>query len=153
MVPAERYKKMQEKFQLPHLTELRQTFKIEIDENGEIIDQIRNEISDHLFTFTERIIEPIISGSEALCCLYEQGMLTKEEKQRLFELYRQIQSLKWENNLLLIRHDDKATAKWIRKTWDFWNEDLEKDMTKLCKKLSASWKDLRFKKERTSYHG
>ncbi len=149
----ERYRRVQEKFGLPQLNELRGTFKFEIDNDQEIFDQIRQEMSERLFSFTERIIEPIIAGSESVCCLFEQNMVSKEEKEMLFELYKKIQALKWENNLLILRPDEKQTLDWIRKTWDFWNNDLGDELGKTCRKLSDSWKKLQFTEERTNYHG
>lgn len=149
----ERYRRVQEKFGLPHLKDLKGTFKFDIDNDQEIFDQIRHEMSERLFSFTERIIEPIIIGSESVCCLFEQSMVTKREKETLFELYKKIQVLKWENNLLILRPDEKQTLEWIRKTWDFWNNDLGEELSKTCKKLSESWKDLEFRDTKTNYHG
>lgn len=149
----ERYKRAQEKFGLPRFNELKGTFKFDIENDNEIFDQIRHEISERLFSFTERIIEPIIAGSESICCLFEQSMVSQKEKKTLFDLYKKIQVLKWENNLLILKPDEKQTMEWIRKTWDFWNNELGEELGKTCKKLSESWKDLRFKEARTHYHG
>lgn len=149
----ERYKRAQEKFGLPHFNQLKETFKFDIENDNEIFDQIRHEISERLFSFTERIIEPIIAGSESICCLFEQSMVSQEEKKTLFELYKKIQVLKWENNLLILKPEEKQTMEWIRKTWDFWNNELGDELGKTCKKLSESWKDLRFKEAKTYYHG
>lgn len=155
MNPAalERYQRVQEKFGLPHLAQLRDTFKFDIENDNEIFDQIRHEMSERLFSFTERIIEPIIIGSESVCCLFEQGMVSEKEKEMLFELYKKIQVLKWENNLLILKPEEKQTLEWIRKTWDFWNNDLGNELGKTCKKLSNSWSGLKLKDAKTSYHG
>lgn len=155
MNPAvlERYRRVQEKFGLPHLNELKETFKFDIDNDQEIFDQIRHEMSERLFSFTERIIEPIIAGSESICCLFEQNMVSNREKELLFELYKKMQVLKWENNLLILKPDEKQTLEWIRKSWDFWNNDLGEELSKMCKKLSESWKELEFREARTNYHG
>jgi hypothetical protein len=82
----------------------------------------------------------------------ERDMLTREETAKLFELYKKIQSLRWRNNLLMIRPNKEETAKWIKKSWEFWNE-LEKTMTRMCKKFSTGWEDLKFKKEIIDYNG
>ncbi len=148
----EKYRKIQEKFDLPHINQLKQTFKVDIDE-FENIDQIRTEISDQLFSLTEKIIEHVIAGNESFCCLFEQNMINSEERKTLFNLYKKIQVLKWENNLLMIKPDEKKSGEWIRKTWTLWNQELESEATKICKKLSDSWSDLKFKKEKTEYHG
>ena len=152
-VILDKYKKMQGRFNLPHLNELKNTFKIELEEDDRIFEQIRLEMSDRLFTFTERIVEPIIGGVESFSGIFEQNMLTEEEREKLFRLYKKIQVLKWENNLLIMKPDEKATAKWIKKTWDFWNNEMELELRQVCKKLSISWKDLRFKEEKTHYLG
>ncbi len=148
-----RYRKLQERFGLPKLHELKDTFRFEINNENEIFDQIRVEISDRLFSFSDRIIEPIIAGSESYCCLYEQNMVTDEEREELFQMYKRIQELKWENNLLMIKPDEKQTAEWIRKTWALWNNEMSDSLAKLCKKLSISWRDLKIKDEKTYYQG
>ena len=148
-----RYKKLQEWFGLPKLHELKDTFRFEINNEHEIFDQIRTEISDRLFSFSDRIIEPIIAGSEAYCCLYEQSMVSDEEREELFQMYKKIQDLKWENNLLMIKPDEKQTAEWIRKTWALWNSEMSDRLAKLCKKLSINWRNLKIKDEKTYYQG
>ena len=150
---SKRYKKMQDKLELPKLTELRETFKFEIENEDEIFDQIRVEISERLFTFTERIIEPMIVGSDSLCCIFEQNMITDEERNKMFELYKKIQVLKWENNILMMQPNEKQIAKWISKTWKFWNKDIQGELSQICKKLSVGWKEMTFKETKTTYHG
>ncbi|MFH0832572.1 MAG: hypothetical protein V1900_02550 [Candidatus Aenigmatarchaeota archaeon] len=149
----DRYKKMQEKFRLPQLDELEKRFKLDLVEEGEIFDQIRLEISEKLFNFSEKIIEPIVMGSDSLCGMFEQDMITTEERDRLFELYKKIQVLKWENNILAIRPNEAETARWIRKTWNFWDSELEVELSRICKKLSFSWESLELENKKTDYHG
>lgn len=152
MIP-ERYKKMQDKFDLPQFCQLKETFKIDVEDSEEVFDNIRNEVSERLFTFTERVLEPIIGGSDSFSCIFEQHMITEKERDGLFELYKKIQVLKWENNSLMLNPDEKRAAEWIKKAWDLWNNELEKEFSKICKKFSMAWLDLRFKNENAYYHG
>ena len=147
------YKKMQNKFDLPQLNELKETFKFDLEGNEKIFDQIRSEISERLFTFTDKIIEPVIAGSDSYSCLFEQEMLTDDERQRFFDLYKKIQVLKWENNLIMLQPDEKKAAEWVKKTWEFWNTELEAELSRLCRKLSTSWDTLTFNSDKTVYHG
>jgi hypothetical protein len=149
----QRYRKMQDKFDLPQLSELKARFKFDIVENEKIFDQIRNEISERLFAFTEKIIEPVIAGADSYSCLFEQEMLTEEDRQKLFEIYKKIQVLKWENNLLMVQPDEQKTAEWVKKTWELWNNELEGELSKTCRKLSNSWRTLRFESDKQLYHG
>ncbi|HIG96856.1 MAG TPA: hypothetical protein HA230_00735 [Candidatus Aenigmarchaeota archaeon] len=146
------YKRMQDRFNLPHLNELKERFKFDIEENEKIFDQIRNEISERLFTFTEKIIEPVIAGSDSYSCIFEQEMLTEKDRQKLFDIYKKIQVLKWENSLLMLQPDEKKAAVWVKKTWELWNSEIEGELSKTCRKLSNSWKDLRFKTEHSNYN-
>jgi len=148
----QQYKKIQIKFNLPHINELKQTFKCD-SETYENIDQLRVGISDQLFAFTERVIEHVIVGGDSFCCLFEQDMLTDEERKKLFELYKKIQVLKWENNMLMVKPSDKKTGEWLSKAWSLWNNEVEAETTKICKKLSASWSDLTFKEDKVRYMG
>ncbi len=149
----ERYRKVQERFNLPKFNDLKDTFQFEIDKEDGMFDQIRIEISERLFTFTEKIIEPIIAGSDSFCCLFEQNMLTDEEKNDLFRLYKKIQVLKWENNLLLTHPNEKKTMTWIAEAWSFWNNELESRLIEICKKFSNGWEYLVFENKETYYHG
>lgn len=148
----QQYRKMQDKFDLPQLNELKEAFKFDLEDSVKIFDQIRNGISERIFTFTEKIIEPVIAGSESYSCIFEQEMLTDMERQKLFEIYKKIQVLKWENNLLMLHPDEKRAAAWIKKTWDMWNSEIEGELSKVCRKLSSSWHDLKFKTEQQDYN-
>lgn len=149
----EKYKKFKEKFELPRFSDLERAFRIEINTDGKVIDAVRGEISDRIFNFSERILEPIFNYPEALCCFFEQDMITKAEKERLFGLYKKIQALKWENNYLTIHPNDKKTAEWINKAWELWNKELHSELVNICKKFSSGWSVMKFSDEKTYYHG
>lgn len=149
----DKYRKMQEEMSLPQLNELKEKFKIEVEEDDKIFDNIRTEMSEKLFMFSERIIEPVIGGMDSFSCLFEQNMVTEAERQELFGLYKKIQMLKWENNTLLISPDDKKVAEWIKKTWDLWNNEMQEKLLKFSTKMSSGWGDLSFKKKRSAYLG
>ena len=142
------YQKMQERFKLPHLERLQSVFQFELEECGDL-DGIRNEISDRLFDFTERVIEPLI-WSMHNCHMIEREMLSRNEATELFELYKKIQALRWKNNLLAIRPDPEGTAQWIKDMWEFWR-GFEGRATNLCTKFSKGWETLHFRETTTDY--
>lgn len=145
---------LRRQYKLPKMTELTKKFDID-SKDFKNLDELRLEMSDSLFDLAEKIIEPVVVG-ENFCCMFEQQMLTQEEKDKLFELYKKIQSLKWENNMLSIKTDNKKSAKCIKKMWDLYNI-LEKDLKVICKKLSVEWENFEFKtsddKSKTCYMG
>jgi hypothetical protein len=149
----DKYRKMQEEFSLPHLNELKEKFKIEFEEDEKIFDHIRNEMSERLFMFSDRVIEPVIGGIDSFSCIFEQNMIKESERQELFELYKKIQMLKWENNMLMIAPDDKKVAEWIKKTWDMWNGEMQQKLFEFSKKMSRNWGELKFRDKRSAYLG
>ncbi len=150
---AEKFKKMQTSLNMPQLSTITEKFKIELEDEEEILEQIRQELSDKLFAFSEKIIEPIIVGGESYASLFEQEMLSRKEREELFKLYKKIQVLKWENNFISITQDEKKTAEWIKKTWELWNTELESQLSGICEKIAENWKELKPKKENTVYYG
>jgi len=148
---VKKYQEVQEKFNLPKFDELQKTLGIEISDEKNILDQIRSETSDKIFSFSEKIIEPLIGGSDNFSCLFEQNMIGKMEMLELFDIYKKIQVLKWESNLLSIRYDERRTAEWIKKMWNLWNNDIQNKLIKICEKVSIGWNDLKIKKDETHY--
>jgi hypothetical protein len=144
------YRKVQERFGLPHLGKLQAVFQLEIDDL-EDIHQLRADLSAKLFDFTETIIEPLI-WCNSHCHAIERGMLSPEENAKLFKLYKHVQALKWKNNFLKIKPDSNASAQWLVELWDFWQE-FEPFVTKLCIKFSKGWKNLKIKSEPVEYQG
>jgi len=143
------YKKLQEKFRLPHLQALQVAFQFKADDDSDI-DDIRSEISNKLFEFTESVIEPLL-WSQHYAHIIERDMLTSDESKSIFELYKQIQSLRWRNNLLTIRPNDDDTARWISDLWIFWS-NFERVTGSVCDKFSKGWSSLSFKETETEYH-
>ncbi len=147
---SKRYKRME--IPIPSLDEIQKTFRIELEPGTIVVEHVRDEISDKLFEFAEKILEPILSGSDAFCCAFEQNMLTNREMEELFELYRKIQVLKWENNLISIKGDEKEMAEWINKTWEFWNKEMESKLIALCKRFSEGWDSIKISENESAYH-
>ena len=88
---VEKYKNLQMKMNLPKLDELQKTFNLEMDfYEDSVVDYVRNEMADAIFDFSEKIIEPLLTG-ENFCCEFEQRMLSKQELDEMFEMYKRIQ--------------------------------------------------------------
>ncbi|MFC2143353.1 hypothetical protein ACFLQN_03060 [Candidatus Aenigmatarchaeota archaeon] len=147
----DKYKKTKLKLDFPQINEIKETFKFELDEDENVLEQIRMEIFDRIFIFTEKIIEPLISDPDGLSSYIEQGMIEEEQRDRLFKLYSKIQMIKWENNRLAIDSNEREILKWIKKTWEFWNEELKDELTLICKTLSKSWSEIKENKDQLDY--
>lgn len=145
----EEYKRFQLKFKLPEIEELKTVFHF--NEEVSDIEDMRNEMTNKIFEFTERVVEPLV-WCNSHCHMIEKSMLAEDEIKELFSMYKKIQSFKWRNNLLSVKPNKKESVKLIGDLWVFWN-NFEPHMTKICKKFSNGWSNLRFKKEHVEYNG
>jgi hypothetical protein len=134
------------------ISDIQKAFAIDFIPGVEVVDQMRTEMSDKLFDFTEKIIEPLLGNPENLCCMFEQGMMDRDDMKELFSIYKKVQELKWKHNLLILTNDKKGTEEWIKSTWKLWTEDIQQKLIRLCEKLSDGWAKVNFTDAKTDYH-
>ena len=149
-----KYKKLQPLYSLPKFSDLENAFRLELNDSNQIMSQIRNDMSEKIFSLTERIIEPLIGiGYENFSGVLEQVMVDKSQKMRLFDIYKKVQQLKWENTRLMINSNEKSSAIWIKNTWNLWDKEFESEIKNLCKRMSIAWEKFEISEEKPTYHG
>jgi hypothetical protein len=147
------YSKLRKKYKkLPDWEWLGKNFKIKMEEDGHILDQIRCSVVEKLDMMAHSIIEPIIGGGENYCCYYERGMLTPVEKEQMFEVYKVLQSLLWKSNSIAVDFDEKDAAEWLIDVKEKF-EEVSPTLVKLCEKLSEGWGSYKKHEVETAYHG
>lgn len=153
MQPRAEYSKLKKKYKkLPDWEWLNRNFKIKIEEDGHILEQVRCSIVEKLDMMARSIIEPIIGGGENYCCYYERGMLTSEEKAQMFEVYKVLQSLLWRSNSIAVDFNEKDAAEWLADVKEKF-ENMRPNLVKLCDKLSEGWGAYKKHEVETAYHG
>jgi len=153
MQPKDEYAKFSKKFKgTPSWDWLNKNFKIKIEEDGTLLEQIRGSITEKLDTIARSVLEPIISGGENFCCFYERGMLAPQEKDKMFQIYKQMQSLLWRSNALSVDFSEKAAADWLKEVKDVYDANKEQ-LLGLCNKISNGWKNYKRAGGDTAYHG
>ncbi|MBI5332129.1 MAG: hypothetical protein HZB65_01005 [Candidatus Aenigmarchaeota archaeon] len=146
---SEEYKKLQARFDLPELESLNNVFQFDKDISN--IEDMRNEMTNRLFEFSENVVEPLLWCNNH-CHMIERDMLLNEENTTLFDIYKQVQSFKWRNHLLSLKPNKQDSLCLIKDLWTFWNA-FEPGMSKICRRFSAAWTNLKFKNENVGYHG
>ena len=104
---AEEYKRFQTKFDLPELKRLDSVFQFDKDVSD--VDGMRNEMTNRLFEFSENVVEPLLWCNNH-CHMIERDMLLADEGIKLFDIYKQVQSFKWRNNLLVLKPNKHESA-------------------------------------------
>ena len=102
--------------------------------------------------FSKDQIEPLLSNSENYCCWFERKMVSKQDKDDLFELYKVLQYLIWGSGKAKIMEDDKSFALWLVNVRENWDE-IRPKIIEFMEKISDGWKNYKVKKESTIYHG
>ena len=147
------YSKLRKKYKkLPDWEWLNRNFKIKIEEDGHILEQIRTSVVEKLDMMARSIIEPIIGGGENYCCYYERSMLSGQEKADMFDIYKVLQSLLWKSNSIAVDFDEKDAAEWLADVKGKF-EDIRPTLVKLCDRLSDGWETYKKHEVETAYHG
>ena len=153
MQPKEEYAKFSKKHSgMPSWDWLNKNFKIKIEEDIPLLEQIRTNVVEKLDTIARSVLEPIISGGENFCCFYERGMLTPVDKDKIFQIYKQMQSLLWKSNALSIDFSDKYAAEWLASVKETFDKNKD-PLLEICNKLSAGWDNYKKAGTDTTYHG
>jgi hypothetical protein len=144
--------KLKKKYRrLPDWKWLKANFHIKV-EDGNLIESVRVSVSDKLDQVAHEMIEPIIGSNENYCCYFERKMLSEAERDKMFEIYRQLLALLWQSNRLAVDFSDKGFADWLTKICADW-ERLKPAITKMFDKLATGWQNYKKQTEETAYHG
>lgn len=136
---------------LPEWGWLNANFHIKV-EGENVIESVRLAVSDKLGEVAHDMIEPIIGGGENYCCYFERRMLTGSERERMFDVYRQIMALLWVSNHLAVSFSERDFAEWLATVHNGW-EKLKPIITDMFDKLADGWTEYKRTAAETSYHG
>lgn len=120
-------------------------------EDGPILAEVKHNIFEKLESVAEDL-ESLISVGENIESFFERKMLTQQERDELFDVYKNLKSLLWSCNKVSIEYSEKQAAEWIVSAKESW-EKLKPDIIKFCDKLSTGWKTYKKPETDTSYHG
>jgi hypothetical protein len=154
MEAEKEWKQIKEKYsELPDWKWITHNFKLSVEEDVLLIQQVRFAISEKINYIAHTIIEPFISGMESYRTWIERKMVTKQERDEMFEFYKKLKILTWESTKLAMETtDEKKIAEWIIKLSKEWDE-LTKYTTKICDKMIDGWKEHEKSEASTMYHG
>lgn len=145
------YEKLRKKYNLPNWNWIENNFPLKVEEDIPILLQIRKSISEKLYNILN-IIEPIIAVTESYKSFIERNMVSKKERENIFEVYKQLQSLLWTSDKISIDYKEKECASWIKEVKNSW-EKLKPELISVCEKLSKEWKVYKREETKTAYHG
>ncbi len=149
------YEKISRKYSLPDFDQLDQEFEIraiELNKFGVLIKAILRLITNKLNIFMN-YLEPVITvPPQNLHALIEMKNISEEDRNKIFEFYKEISVLLHENLAVELR-SEKDIAQQIKKIWKLWPK-IKEDELHFLEKITIAWK----KKEeppakRTEYSG
>ena len=138
----EAYAQIQKKYSLPTYDELNQEFELfyvsPITEISFPLRFVKRRIVDRLINLghmLQNILEPNPNSSVSL---RESGFFTTEEKEQLFQLFKQIMVLERTAVYLEAENDEKADVRYIQDAYKAWTV-IKKAVTPLLAKLPEGW--------------
>ncbi len=133
-----KYKPLQEKYQLPEFSELNKLFDIEdIDPDTEfLLRKIRRTISDKIANYL-RFTEIVLNPSNAPMFFFKiLKKLNSEDKEALTKIYEQLGKSELKMLSLDIEYDEQKEADFINETYKSFTEEIKEEFLKVIEKLN-----------------
>lgn len=140
------------KASIEHIEWLKSNFVIkpEMLENPDI-GVITEDVAEQVEYVIEKL-EQLIIINENYRSYLERAMLTKQEKENIFKMYRALLSILWDYNATSLVNTKESYVKWIEKLKNIW-ENNKKDIIDIFSKLSLKWKNFELKEAEIKYTG
>ncbi len=154
MPTKKKYEQLRKKYDLPDLKNLIKEFEVKAEEPDLILHEIINKIIEKTSDCAQKIESIIFAGiSGEPCSLYESKML--EDKDKTFELFKEMMSIKWKGERVKIDANENEMAKFIKEAYGLWIKRIKPDFTNICQLLEKEWKNasLRNSNLEMMYHG
>lgn len=120
-------------------------------EDGPILAQVKRCMFEKFESIAEDM-ESLLSVGESFESFYERKILAQDEREKLFEVYKILQSLIWSCNRISIEYSEKQHAEWVSSAKESW-EKLKPEISRFCEKLADGWKNYKKTEAETSYRG
>lgn len=147
------YEKLRKKYFLPRLNELIWEFGVKLETPELVLHDIVDKIKDQVFD-RAKVLESVIfvRSSSDPSRLYETKML--EEKGKAFELFKELMSVGWRGERVIVNAKEEEMASFVREVYDLWVKKLKKGFIEVCELFEKKWKDAELKESPSlMYHG
>ena len=156
MAFKERYEELSKKYKLPSYEELDNEFELlyfqNIMEISFPLRYVRRRIGDRVnwfIGFFQGILNP---NPSSLINLEESKFFSKEDKDKIVSLVKEMVIFERENLMLDLAQDEKKDAEFIKKGIEKWAE-FKKEIEPYCVKLKEGWKAETSEEEKEEYFG
>lgn len=150
----QRYKKLQEKYNLPNFEELNQEFYIEKIAEFEtefLTREVRRFIADKIYNYL-RFIETILNPTNAPMFIFSViKSMTPEDKKKFGDIYEKLAEMDLELIRLDVESSEKKDADFIKQVYSSWQE-IKRELTDVLGRLKKG-KDKEEKDAGSGYFG
>jgi len=150
----EKYRAMQEKYNLPSFDELNKDFQIEKATEYEtdfILREVRRYVTDKFFNYL-RFIESILTPNNAPMFVFAiTKTLGVKEREKLIELYKKIAKVDIDLIELDIEYSEEKEANSIKKYHEMW-KSIKNELLEIVDVIKKNW-DAKLEDNSKGYFG
>ncbi len=137
----QKYKILQEKYNLPSFEELNEDFGIEKTaeiETDLLLREIRRFISDKMANYM-RFAEAVLNPVNVQMFIYSLiKSLEADEKRKLEEIYKKLSKKELELIELDLKYSEEKEAEFIKKAFFMWQE-MRQEFLEIIRKANQNW--------------
>ncbi len=137
------YSVLQKKYNLPEYEDMDKEFEllyiVDIKEINYPLRFVRRRMSDKIVSVCNMLQSIIQPNPGSLVSLQESSAFTKEEKQEMFNLLKDLMQQERQSLVLDITFDEKADAAFVSEAFLKWTQK-KSDILKIIQKIRDHWK-------------
>ena len=135
------YSKLAKKYNLPTFKELDKEFDIgSIDESSFPLRDIRKKMAEKLEFLGDILGEILQPNPDSIVGMYECKFFGDDEKTKIFDIYKEVQTLLRIYTLCQFAVEEKEDGEWIHTVYSAWKH-LKKRSLPFMEKLKETWKE------------
>jgi len=146
------YDRYRSKYSLPEFDTVQKFLELsDIEDDGLLLVSMKKKIVDKLKNYLD-ILEPIIHPDTSTISMYESRLFNDDEKNMVFQLFKQLMVLFRGANLTDLDENDEANAAFINSFFELFPK-IKPDLEKMIRQQKESWEKEDTSKSDVGYLG
>ena len=133
----EEYEKFKLKYHLPELGKLDTYFVLSLNDETNILIQIKEKIEEKFKTYLE-IIEQIFYPDSSLTSIYESEKIGEKERKEMYFIYKKMMVVIRNSELIAIENKEEEIANFIKNSCVEW-ENIKENLADKINLLKEIW--------------
>ncbi|MAH32854.1 hypothetical protein CL615_00505 [archaeon] len=147
------YNNLSKKYSLPAFKEIDKEFEISsLEDTSFLLRNTLRKISEKLEFYTNMLNDLLQPDTSSLSSMHEISFFTEEEKNDIYQIFKQLMKLNRNITELILEADEDKTAQFLNSFFTEWLE-IKKVLISCTNKMKKSWEKETTMEQELGYFG